>query len=77
LKIKEEEDSVTLILFHSIIFKYLKCLRQLSYDKMSSRGSGKGWLTFEMRRAPFAGLQLILYLHAQTDWAQSIKVARE
>jgi hypothetical protein len=36
-----------------------------------------GRKTSEMRRAPFAGLQDILYLRAGTDAAQPIRVVRD
>ncbi len=40
-------------------------------------GSDIGQLTSEMRRAPFKGLQVILYLHTGTDSAQPIRVVRD
>jgi hypothetical protein len=36
-----------------------------------------GQKTSEKRRTPFAGLQVILYLHARTDSAQPIRVVRD
>ncbi len=36
-----------------------------------------GQKTSERRIAPFAGLQVILYLHAGTDSAQPIRVVRD
>ena len=36
-----------------------------------------GRKTSEMGRAPFAGLQVILYLRAGTDSAQPIRVVRD
>jgi hypothetical protein len=40
-------------------------------------GSDIDQATSEMRRAPFAGLQVILYLRAGTDSAQPIRVVRD
>ena len=43
----------------------------------SKMGSDIGQATSEMRRAPFEGLQVILYLRARKDWAQPIRVVRD
>jgi hypothetical protein len=40
-------------------------------------GSDIGQTTSEMRRAPFTGLRVILYLRAGTDSAQPIRVVQE
>jgi hypothetical protein len=39
-------------------------------------GSDVGQRTSEMRRAPFVGLQVILYLHTGTDSAQPIRIVQ-
>ena len=40
-------------------------------------GSGIGQTTSAMRKAPFMGLQVILYLRAGTDLVQPIRVVRD
>ncbi len=44
---------------------------------IEAKGFDGGQKTSEMRRAPFAGLQVILYLRAGTDLAQPIRVVRD
>ncbi len=46
---------------------------KVNYDREKME-SGIGQLTSEIRRAPFMGLQVLLYLHAGTDSVQPIRV---
>jgi hypothetical protein len=68
---------VTFILFHSVKLKTIKVFdtnKLMIYLKM---GSDIGQTTSEMRKAPFAGLRVILYLRAGTDLAQPIRVVQD
>lgn len=42
-------------------------------DLLYRRSPCIGWVTSEMKRAPFKGLQFILYLCVRTDLVQPIK----
>jgi hypothetical protein len=67
---------VTLVLFHLSRVKLSKCLIQKMNSIVADRPDD-GQKTSEARRAPFAGLQVILYLRAGTDSAQPIRVVRD
>jgi hypothetical protein len=67
---------VILVLFHYLELKLSKCLIRKN-EQYSSQGPDGGRKTFEKARAPFMGLQVILYLRAGTDSAQPIRVVRE
>ncbi len=68
---------MTLVLFHLVDLKRSKCLIQIADDDGIKMGSDIGQTTPEMRRAPFTGLQVILYLHPGPDSAQPIRVVRD
>jgi hypothetical protein len=67
---------VTLVLFHLGRAKTIKVFDTKMNSEVTNRLDG-GRKTSEKRRAPFAGLQVILYLHAGTDLAQPIRVVRD
>ena len=59
-----------MVLFHLVDLKRSKWLIQNSLEMVSDIGQ----TTSEMRRAPFTGLRVILYLRAGTNLAQPIRV---
>jgi hypothetical protein len=67
---------VTLVLFHLVELKLIKVF-DTDLVEFLKMGSDIGQATSEMRRAPFEGLQVILYLGAGTDSAQPIRVVRD
>ncbi len=67
---------VTLVLFHLVEVKTIKVFDTRN-EKYCSQWLDGGRKTSEMRRAPFAGLQVILYLRAGTDSAQPIRVVQD
>jgi hypothetical protein len=64
---------VTLVLFQLVEFKTIKV-----FDTIMKSIVANGLMVvrrpLKLRRAPFAGLQVILYLRARTDLAQPIRV---
>ena len=67
---------VTLVLFHLGRVKTVKVFDTKMKSIVADRPDG-GRKTSERRRAPFAGLRVILYLRAGTDSAQPIRVVRD
>jgi hypothetical protein len=67
---------VTLVLFQSVEVKTIKVFDTRN-EKYCCQWLDGGRKTSEARRAPFAGLQVILYLRAGTDLAQPIRVVRD
>ncbi len=67
---------VTLVLFHLSRVKTIKVFDTKMNSIEANRPDG-GRKTSESRRAPFAGLRVILYLRAETDSAQPIRVVRD
>ncbi len=67
---------MTLVLFQMVEFKTIKVFdtRMIKY---CSQGPDGGRKTSEEGRAPFKGLQVLLYLRARTDSAQPIRVVRD
>jgi hypothetical protein len=65
---------VTLVTISSIEFKIIKVLETISLFRLNKEGSDIHATTSGRRRAPFKGLQVILYLRAGTDLAQPIRV---
>jgi len=67
--------------FGFISFSRLKMFKVFDtktvYDDWVEMGSGIGQTTSAMRKGPFMGLQVILYLHAGTDLVQPIRVVRD
>jgi hypothetical protein len=64
---------VTLVLFQLVEFKTIKVFDTRMKSIVAKRLDG-GRKTSEKRRAPFAGLRVILYLRAGTGSAQPIRV---
>ncbi len=67
---------VTLVLFQSVEVKTIKVFDTWN-EKYWCQWLDDGRKTSGERRAPFAGLQVILYLRAGTDSAQPIRVVRD
>ncbi len=67
---------VTLVLFHLSRVKTVKVFDTEMSSIEANRPDG-GRKTSARRRAPFAGIRVILYLRAGTDSAQPIKVVRD
>ena len=68
---------VTLVLFQSVEVKTIKVFDTKMNRMFKPIGLDDGRLTDEERRAPFAGLRVILYLRAGTDSAQPIRVVQD
>ena len=67
---------VTLVLFQLVELKTIKVFDTRN-EKYCNQWLDGGRKTSDMRRAPFTGLQIILYLRAGTDSAQPIRVVRD
>ncbi len=67
---------LTLVLFHLGRVKTVKVFDTKMNSIIANRPDGCR-KTSERRRAPFAGLRVILYLRAGTDLAQPIRVVRD
>jgi hypothetical protein len=65
------------VLFHANSLEYPNCLRHSRFNIGCWQGSGVGHLSSEMKRAPFKGFHVIIYLGAGTDLAQPIKVMQD
>ena len=68
---------VTLVLFHLNGVKTIKVFDTWKWEVLKPIGFDDGRKTSDERRAPFAGLRVILYLRAGTDSAQPIRVVRD
>ena len=68
---------VTLVLFLLNRVKTIKVFDTWNEKYLKPKGFDDGRKTSQERRAPFAGLQVILYLRAGTDSAQPIGVVRD
>ncbi len=67
---------VTLVLFQLVQVKTIKVFDTWN-EKYCCQWLDGGRKTSEARRAPFAGLRVILYLRAETDSAQPIRDVRD
>ncbi len=69
---------MTLVLFHLEVSKTVKVFDTRKWNmQVKPKGFDDDSWVAEKRRAPFAGLQVILYLRAGTDSAQPIRVVRD